>query len=79
MKLAVAVLTFTLVALKPVLAPAVCVERGSAIRAHDSQVLEAVVVGYSVDVIEDQSHPATSPKLILAAHLASAHLESLLE
>ena len=59
-------------------ASAVRVERGGAVRAHDSQVLEAVVASVAVDVVEDQGHPAASPKLALATQLAPRLLQPFL-
>jgi hypothetical protein len=41
-----------------------------AVRAYDPQVLEPVVVGNSVDVVEDQCHRLTSPELTLPTKLA---------
>ena len=51
------------------------VERGIAVGADDSQILEPVVVGHAVDVVEDQRHVALVPVLVLAAELAHPVLE----
>ena len=59
----------------PVLAPAMRVERRRAVRADDPEVLEPVVVGDAVDVVEDQRHPPPVPLLALPAELARARLE----
>src|SRR5919206_1789870 len=59
----------------PVLPAAVRVERRIAVRAHDAQVLDPVVVVHAVDVIEDQRHPPPVPDLALPAELTSALLE----
>jgi hypothetical protein len=55
----------------PVLAPAVSVERGGAVRADDLQVLQPVVVADPVDVVDDQRHQPATPLLALAAELAA--------
>jgi len=56
--------------------PAVCLERRSAVRAHDAQVLDPIVVADAVDVIEDQRHASPAPHLTLAAELALTRLEA---
>lgn len=56
--------------------PAMSLERGGAVRADDPQVLEAVVIRYSIDVIEHKRHPLTLPDLILAAHLTHAPFQT---
>ena len=53
------------------------VQRRGAVRAHDPQVLEAVVGRLAVDVVEDERHPLAAPQLALAAELAGALLEAL--
>ena len=53
------------------------VQRRGAVRAHDPQVLEAVVGRLAVDVVEDQRHPLAAPQLALAAELAGALLQAL--
>jgi hypothetical protein len=55
--------------------PAMRIERGCAVRAHDLQVLEPVVIGHAVDVVKDQRHAAALPFLALAAQLARPCLE----
>jgi len=44
---------------------------------NDPQVLDAIVVGDSVDVIEDQRHARAAPLFILAAKLAFAAFHAL--
>jgi hypothetical protein len=46
------------------------IERGCTVGAHDLKVLKTVIVTYSVDVVENQRHPTTPPKLVLPAKLA---------
>jgi hypothetical protein len=46
------------------------VERGSAVRTDDPEVLETVVVRNAVDVVENQRHSPTAPRLVLTAKLA---------
>jgi hypothetical protein len=41
------------VAVEPVLAPAMSVESRGTVWAHDPQVLEAVIRGDAIDVVED--------------------------
>lgn len=55
--------------------PAMCIQCGRTVRAHDPEILQAIVGCHPVDVIEDERHPAAVPHLILAAELASALLE----
>jgi hypothetical protein len=50
-------------------------QRRGAVRAHDAQVLDPVVVTDAVDVIQDQGHSASAPHLALAAELALTHLQ----
>jgi hypothetical protein len=52
------------------------VERRGAVRAHDAQVLDPVVIADAVHVIEDQGHSAPAPHLALAAQLALARFEA---
>ena len=59
-----------------VLPTAVRVERRGTVRADDSEVLEPVVVGHAVDVVEDQRHPPAAPFLALPAELAPPLLEA---
>ena len=49
---------------------------GIAVRAHDAEVLEPVVVVHAVDVVEDEGQPRAVPLLPLAAHLALTELET---
>jgi hypothetical protein len=51
------------------------VQRRIAVRAQEAEVLEAIVVPYAVDVVEDQPHAQASPHLALPTHLASKLLE----
>src|SRR5215218_3310133 len=64
------------VTLPLVLAAAVRVERRRAVRADDPEVLKSVVVGDTIDVVENQRHVVASPLLSLAAELALAPLET---
>jgi hypothetical protein len=52
------------------------VERRRAVRAHDLEVLEPIVRGHAVDVVEDQRHAAPAPPLVLTAELAAPLLEA---
>lgn len=63
----------------PVLPAAVCVERRSAIRAQDAQVLEPMIIGNSVDVVKNQRELASIPVLTLAARFTSPSLETFVE
>src|SRR5437764_13994858 len=58
----------------PVLPAAVCIQRRGAVRTNDLEVLEPVVRGYAIDVVQDQSHLAPAPLLALAAQLAHSVL-----
>jgi hypothetical protein len=60
------------------IAAAVGFQRGAAIRAHDAEVLQPIIVADTVDVIEDQRQPASAPQLSLTAQLAPACLEAFL-
>src|SRR5215217_8173276 len=51
------------------------VESRGAVRADDSQVLDAVVVRHPVDVIEDHAHHRAPPDLTLTTELADRFLE----
>jgi hypothetical protein len=51
------------------------VERGRAVRTHDLQILETVVVADAVDVVEDQRHLITTPLLPLTTELARTFLQ----
>jgi hypothetical protein len=57
------------------LTTAMRIERGVAVRADDPKVLEPVVVRGTIDVVEDQRHTSTLPKLALAAELADRFLQ----
>jgi hypothetical protein len=46
-----------------VLATAVGIEDRRAVRAHDPEVLQTVVVADAVDVVEDQTHGPAAPEL----------------
>jgi hypothetical protein len=59
-------------------------QRGGAVRTHDPEILNPVVVRNAIDVIEDKGHPAAMPVLVLAAEFTaqlekSARDQSLLE
>lgn len=58
-----------------VLAPAMRVECRGAIWTHDSEVLEAVICGDAVYVVEDQRHPSTIPLLALSAEFTLSPLQ----
>jgi hypothetical protein len=60
-----------------VLAAAVRIEAGRAVRAQDPQILQPVVVAYAVDVIEDQADPAALPVLTLPTELTTPGLQAL--
>ena len=62
-----------------ILSPAVRVERRRTVWADDLQVLEAVVVGDAVYVVENQRHLLATPQFTLTTELAFADLQSLLE
>jgi hypothetical protein len=53
------------------------VQRRGAVRAHDPEILEAVVVPDAVDVVEDQRHAGAAPRLVLTAELADRRLDAL--
>lgn len=55
--------------------PAMRIERRRAIGADNPEILDPIVVGNAIDVIEDQCHPATTPAFALTAHLAPAPLQ----
>jgi hypothetical protein len=61
--------------LSAIFATAMRIEGRSAVRANDPQVLQAVVIGDSIDVIEDQRHRPSPPVFALAAHLAASLLQ----
>jgi hypothetical protein len=56
-----------------------CFEGGSAVGTENAQILEPMVVGHAVDVIEDQRHSPAAPDLFLAAFLAPPLLHPLAE
>jgi hypothetical protein len=60
-----------------VLSPTVRVERGRAVRAQNTKILEPVVVVDTIDVIQDHRHPRAAPVFALAAHLANRILQAL--
>ena len=62
--------------LEPVLATAMCVERGGAVGTDDPQVLQSVVVAHAVGVIEDEPHRLAMPQLALTAQLADGTLDT---
>jgi hypothetical protein len=47
------------------------VERRSAIRTNDAEILEPMVLSSPVGVIENQRHPTSVPILALTTHLAA--------
>jgi hypothetical protein len=55
------------------------VKRRGTVRADDAEVLEAIVIRHTVDVVEDQGHRLPAPHLVLAAELASCLLDPLRE
>jgi hypothetical protein len=57
-------------------AAAMRVKRCRAVRAHDLQILDAVVVADAVDVVEDQRQTPSAPNLTLAAEFALRGLET---
>jgi hypothetical protein len=71
--------TATGLRLDAVVATAVGLQRRSAIRAHDLEVLEPVVGRDAVDVIEDQRHGLSTPLLSLPAQLALPAFHALAE
>src|SRR5207245_1335074 len=52
------------------------IERGGAVRAHDAEVVDPVVVADAADVIEDETHCASIPFLVLAAHFAAPSFDA---
>lgn len=54
----------------PNVAPAVCGERGGAVRADDAEILKPMVSAIPIDVIEDQRDTAPALKLALTAEFA---------
>src|SRR3954447_14377825 len=71
-----AVSALTIEDLAPVLAPAMRVQRRIAVRAQEAEVLEAIVVPHTIDVVEHQAHAQASPHLSLPTHLAPKRLEA---
>jgi hypothetical protein len=59
----------------PHFASAMGVERRSAVWTDDAQVLEPVVIGHAVDVVEDHAHRPSVPDLRLPAQLADGTLQ----
>ncbi len=57
-------------------AAAMRLKRRCAIRADDLEVLEAIGVTDSIDVIEDQRDALSAPELVLTAQLAATRLEA---
>jgi hypothetical protein len=74
-----AALTGADVGLPSILSSAVGIESRRAIRTHDLQVLQPVVIWNAVDVVENQRHRPAPPVFVLAAPLAAPHLEALRE
>ena len=62
-----------------VLATAMRLEGRGTVRARDPEVLEAVVIRFSVDVIKDQGHSLPPPDLALTAKLAGTLLDPFLK
>jgi hypothetical protein len=54
-------------------------QRRGTVRAHDSQVLDSIVISNTIDVVKDHRHALTAPKLILTAHLAARFLQTLVQ
>jgi hypothetical protein len=50
-----------------------------AIRTNDPQVLKPIVIAFSIDVIEDQTHATPAPNLVLPAKLTSPFLQPAFE
>jgi hypothetical protein len=65
--------TFTRLALKKVLPPAMRIQRCRAVGADDLQVFKPIVRRNPVDVVKDQRHPATTPFLTLPADFLPPH------
>jgi hypothetical protein len=61
----------------PILATAVGIQRGGAVRTEDPQICQAVIGRDAVDVVEDQGHALAAPELALSAHLAFPFLHPL--
>jgi hypothetical protein len=55
------------------------VQGGGAVRAHDAQILDAMIVADAVDVVEDQGHRSAVPNLVLTTQLASSLFQSRVE
>jgi hypothetical protein len=53
-----------------------CVQCRRAVRAHDPEVLEPVIVRHTVHVVEDQRHRSTTPIFTLAAQFALGPFDS---
>jgi len=56
----------------------VSVETRGAVRAHDAEIFEPVVVTDAVDVVEDHGDSCPAPSLALAAQFANRLLEPIL-
>jgi hypothetical protein len=52
------------------------VESRGAVRAYDAKVLEPVIIGDTIDVVEDQGHRTIPPLLGLAAEFAFGTLDA---
>jgi hypothetical protein len=52
------------------------IEGRGAVGADDAQILESVVVGHAVDVVEDHAHDLSAPHLALSAKLTDRLLEA---
>lgn len=78
-ELAATMQTWAWVALEAILPAAMRVESRSTVGTDDLQILETVVVGDAIEMVEDQRHPPASPHFVLAAQLTLARLQTLLE
>jgi len=75
----IATQALTRITLKAILAATMRVKCGCAVRTDNPQVLESVIVGDSVYVIQDERHPTTPPALVLPTQLAPSLLDTLLK
>ena len=52
---------------------------GRTVRAHDAQILDAMIVTNAIDVVEDQCHRSVTPNLALTTQLATPLFQPRLE
>ncbi len=64
---------------EPILPATVGLEGGGTVRTDDAEILEAVVISDTIDVVENQRHPVAAPAFVLPAELADALLDAFLE